>query len=451
MSSIEHVIGREVLDSRGNPTVEVEVYLASGRARPRHRPVGCVHRPVRGGRARATAAIATCGKGVQQAVGHVNGSIRDVLAGLDALDQRDVDRYLLDLDGRPTTSRHLGANAMLGVSLAVAHAAADELEVPLYRYVGGCERPRAAGADDERAQRRGARRQQRRPAGVHGHAGRRGSFSEGLRWGAETYHVLKALLHERGLSTAVGDEGGFAPDLSSNEEACQVLVEAIERAGFTPGDDLALALDVASHRVLRRRDLPARERGPHVLLARDGRRVLAGLCDRYPIVSIEDGMAEDDWDGWAASPSALGATVQLVGDDLFVTNVDRFQRGIDAGVANAILVKVNQIGTLTRDARRRRAWRRARRVRRGDVAPLGRDRGHHHRRPRRRHRLRADQDRRAGAVATGSPSTTGCFASRRTSARPRPTRRCRALPRGGSTMTATAPPLRSRRTTPTRR
>jgi enolase len=252
---------------------------------------------------------------------------------------------LLELDGTENKGR-LGANALLGASLAVAHAAADELGLPLYRYVGGANAHvlpvpllnvlnGGAHADNNVD----LQEFMLLPVGA-------ASFGEALRWGAETYHVLKALLHERGLSTAVGDEGGFAPDLASNEQAVQILVEAIERAGFIPGEQVALGLDVAATEFF--------ADGTYTLAA-DGRSLkptemvglLADLCDRYPIVSIEDGCAEDDWDGWAELTKVLGDRVQLVGDDIFVTNVDRLARGITEGVANAILVKVNQIGTLT--------------------------------------------------------------------------------------------------------
>jgi enolase len=285
------------------------------------------------------------GKGVQRAVGHVNGEIAEVLLGHDALEQRVVDTALGDLDGTESKSR-LGANAILGASLAVAKAAADELELPLYRYVGG---PNAhvlpvpmmnvvnggAHADNTID----LQEFMVMPVGAP-------SFTEALRWGTETYHALKQLLHERGLSTAVGDEGGFAPDLASNEDAVKLLVEAIDAAGYVPGDDIAIALDPAMSE-----------------LYRDGRYHLSGerkvldadelvdywsrLVSTYPIVSVEDGMAEDDWEGWSALTEALGERVQLVGDDLFVTNAGRLQQGIDRGVANSILIKVNQIGTLT--------------------------------------------------------------------------------------------------------
>ena len=344
MSTIEQVIGREVLDSRGNPTVEVEVLLdsgASGRAIvPSGASTGSFEAvELRDGDERYG------GKGVTRAVANVNGEVAEILEGFDALDQRGIDLALIDADGTPNKSR-LGANAILGVSLATAKAAADELGLPLFRYVGGSDAHvlpvpmmnvvnGGVHADNSID----LQEFMIMPVGA-------ASFSEALRWGVETYHALAGVLHERGLSTAVGDEGGFAPNLEHNEDAVRVLVEAIEKAGRVPGDEIAIAMDPASSE-----------------LYRDGAYVLAGegrtlsseelvayyvdLCDRYPIVSIEDGMAEDDWDGWAALTAAVGARVQLVGDDLFVTNEERLRRGIDVGTANAILIKVNQIGTLT--------------------------------------------------------------------------------------------------------
>jgi enolase len=344
MSSIEHVVGREVIDSRGNPTVEVEVFLASGADGRAMMPSGASTGQfeaveLRDGGARFA------GKGVKRAVDHVNGEIREALLGFDAVDQREVDRQMLDLDGTDNKGR-LGANAILGVSLAVAKAAADERGLPLYRYVGGTN-AHVLPVPMLNVLNGGAHADNNvdfqefmiMPVGA-------ASFHEALRWGVETYHVLKSVLHERGLSTAIGDEGGFAPDLGSNEEALALLVEAIEKAGLTPGDDMALAMDVASTEFFA---------GGRYTLAGEGRELapsemvgfLADLCGRYPIVSIEDGCAEEDWDGWVELTKTLGDRVQLVGDDLFVTNVDRLQRGIDAGVANSILVKVNQIGSLT--------------------------------------------------------------------------------------------------------
>jgi enolase len=344
VSSIEDVIGREVLDSRGNPTVEVEVHLESGaRGRaivPSGASTGSFEAvELRDGGARYG------GKGVQGAVEHVDNEICDHLFGLEALDQRAVDDALVTLDDTADKGR-LGANAILGASLAVAKAAADELELPLYRYVGGVNAHvlpvpllnvinGGAHADNNVD----LQEFMLAPVGA-------ASFSEALRMGAETYHALKAVLHDRGLSTAVGDEGGFAPNLPSNEDALRVLMEGIEKAGYTPGEDIALALDTASTEFY--------SDGAYVL-ASENRSLssgefaeyLVGLCDRYPIVSIEDGMAEEDWDGWAQLTSLLGQRIQLVGDDLFVTNVERLARGIEQGVANSILVKVNQIGTLT--------------------------------------------------------------------------------------------------------
>jgi enolase 1/2/3 len=344
MSSIEHVAAREVLDSRGNPTVEAEVYLASGAEGRAIVPSGASTGQFEAVELRDDGDH-WGGKGVSTAVGHVNDEIREALIGFDAVEQREVDIQLLDLDGTDNKGR-LGANALLGVSLAVARAAADELGLQLYRYVGGTNAHvlpvpmfnvlnGGAHADNNVD----FQEFMLMPVGA-------ASYREALRWGAETYHVLKGVLHDRGLSTGVGDEGGFAPDLGSTEEALALLVEAVDKAGFTPGDDIALALDVASTEFF----ADGRYR-----LAGEGRELtsaemvglLEELCGKYPIVSIEDGCAEEDWDGWAALTVALGDRVQLVGDDLFVTNVDRLARGIDAGVANSILVKVNQIGTLT--------------------------------------------------------------------------------------------------------
>jgi enolase len=344
MSSIEHIIGREVLDSRGNPTVEVEVFLASGAEGRAIVPSGASTGQfeaveLRDGTERFG------GKGVGEAVAHVNDEIREALIGFEGSDQRVIDTQLIDLDGTDNKAR-LGANSILGVSLAVAKAAADELAMPLYRYVGGTNAHvlpvpmlnvlnGGAHADNNVDM----QEFMIMPVGA-------ASFREALRWGVETYHVLKSVLHSRGLSTAIGDEGGFAPDLGSNEEAVQVLVEAIERAGFTPGDDIALALDVASTEFFAdgryRLEGEGRDLSPSEMVG-----FLDSLCGNYPIVSIEDGCAEEDWSGWESLTSALGSRVQLVGDDLFVTNVSRLQRGVESGVANSILVKVNQIGTLS--------------------------------------------------------------------------------------------------------
>ena len=269
----------------------------------------------------------------------------DAILGLDALDQRDLDRILIDLDGTDAKSR-LGANALLGVSLAAARAAADELDLPLYRYVGGIDASllpvplmNVLNGGVHASNNVDFQEFMVLPVGA-------ASFGEGLRWGTETYHALKKLLSDRRLSTLVGDEGGFAPDLATNEDAVRMLVEAIEAAGYTPGGDIAIGLDPATSELWA--DGAYRLEGEgRTLSSEDMVGYWVDLCDRYPIVSIEDGMAEEDWDGWAALTAAVGDRVQLVGDDLFVTNVERLERGLEAGVANSILIKVNQIGTLT--------------------------------------------------------------------------------------------------------
>ena len=344
MSSIEHVAARQVLDSRGNPTVEVEVFLDSGAKGRAIVPSGASTGQFEAVELR-DGGNEWLGKGVSRAVDNVNGEIADALEGLEALDQRGIDEELLSLDGTDNKAR-LGANAILGVSLAVAKAAADELELPLYRYVGGAN-AHVLPVPMMNVLNGGAHADNNvdfqefmvMPVGA-------ASYREALQWGVETYHTLKKILHDRGLSTAVGDEGGFAPDLPSNESAVELLVEAIEKAGRTPGDEIAIALDPATTEIY--------DNGVYDL-AGEGRKLSgedmvafwADWCARYPIVSIEDGMSEEDWDGWSLLTKELGGRVQLVGDDLFVTNVERLQRGIDAGVANAILVKVNQIGSLT--------------------------------------------------------------------------------------------------------
>jgi enolase len=344
MSEIERVIGREVIDSRGNPTVEAEVHLASGARGRALVPSGASTGQFEAVELR-DGGDRYAGKGVLGAVGHVNGEIADAVMGIEALDQRTVDRTMIDLDGTPNKSR-LGANAILGVSMAAARAGADELELPLYRYVGGANAHvlpvpmmNVINGGEHADNNVDIQEFMIMPVGA-------ASFSEGLMWGVQTYHVLKSVVAERGLSTSIGDEGGFAPDLESNEAALALLVEAIERAGLRPGEDMALAIDAASSEFF--------VDGEYRLAGED--RVLTpvefvsywtDLCDRYPIVSIEDGMDEQDWDGWGELTLALGGRVQLVGDDLFVTNSERLGRGIETGVANSILVKVNQIGSLT--------------------------------------------------------------------------------------------------------
>ena len=346
MTAIEHIAAREVLDSRGNPTVEVEVFLESGAKGRAMVPSGASTGSFEAVELRdAKDGDRYGGKGVLTAVANVNHEIADDLEGMDALDQRSIDTALVDLDGTDNKGR-LGANAILGVSLAVAKASADELELPLYRYVGGVNAHvlpvpmlnvlnGGAHADNNVD----LQEFMIAPVGA-------ASFSEGLRWGAECYHALKQILSERGLSTAVGDEGGFAPDLPSNEEAVRLLVEAIERAGRTPGTELAIAIDAASSEIYWEGEYRLASEG-RALGSADFVAYLADLVERYPIVSVEDGMAEDDWEGWAMLSTRLGTRIQLVGDDVFVTNVERLERGIRERVANSILVKVNQIGTLT--------------------------------------------------------------------------------------------------------
>ncbi len=344
MSHIEQVVGREILDSRGNPTVEVEVFLASGAKGRASVPSGASTGTFEAYELR-DGGDRFGGMGVRQAVAHVNTEIAQALAGREALDQRGVDRTLVDLDGTEN-KRRLGANAILGVSLAVAKAGADELELPLYRYVGGANAHvlpvpmmNVINGGAHAFNTIDLQEFMVMPLGA-------ASYAEGLRWGTEIYHVLNHLLQGRGLSTAVGDEGGFAPDLGRNEDAVRLLVESIEKAGRVPGEEVAITLDPAASELYR-------DGTYH--LAGEGRKLsseeLVGywvdLCDRYPIVSIEDGMAEDDWEGWALLTRALATRVQLVGDDLFVTNVERLEEGIRKGVANSILVKVNQIGSLT--------------------------------------------------------------------------------------------------------
>jgi len=344
MSEIVEIVGREVLDSRGNPTVEVEVVLDSGANGRAIVPSGASTGEyeaveLRDGGSRYL------GKGVLRAVENVNKLVSQVVIGMDATNQRALDNALIELDGTENKSR-LGANAMLGVSLAVAHAAASELELPLYRAIGG---PHAhvlpvpmmnvinggAHADNNVD----LQEFMIMPVGAP-------SFREAVRWGVETYHTLKKVLADRGLSTAVGDEGGFAPNLSSNEAAVVILVEAIEKAGYTPGTDIAIALDPAMSELYRDGAYHLTGEGK-VLSAPQMVEWWASLVDRYPIVSIEDGMAENDWAGWAQLTAALGSRIQLVGDDLFVTNTRRLQMGIDQSVANSVLIKVNQIGTLS--------------------------------------------------------------------------------------------------------
>ena len=344
MASIKRVHAREVLDSRGNPTVEVEVTLESGAFGRAIVPSGAStgeHEAVelRDGGSRYL------GKGVSNAVNNVNTEIAKLLIGQDASDQKNADSKIISLDGTPNKSR-LGANAILGASLAVAHAAAADKKLPLYKSVGG---------DD--AVTMPVPMMNVMNGGVHADNNidlqefmimpvGASSFSQALQWGVETYHTLKSLLKAKGLSTAVGDEGGFAPNLANNESAIEFLVDAIVKAGFKPGKDISIALDPAMSEVYR--DSQYHLTGENKVLASDELvNWWSQLVARYPIVSIEDGMAENDWDGWKMLSTSLGSRVQLVGDDLFVTNPKRLQIGIDKKTANSVLIKVNQIGTLT--------------------------------------------------------------------------------------------------------
>jgi enolase len=344
LSEIERVHGRQILDSRGNPTVEVDVLLKSGAAGRAAVPSGASTGEFEAVELR-DGGESWAGKGVATAVANVNGELAEAVKGIDPADQVGLDRTMIELDGTPNKGR-LGANAILGISLAGAKAAAAEAGQPLWRYLGG-EAAHVLPVPMMNVLNGGAHADNKVdfqefmvvPVGA-------GSFRDGLRMGVEVFHALKRTLHDRGLATAVGDEGGFAPDLDSNEAALEALMEGIEAAGFRAGDDLAIALDPATSEVF--------ENGSYVL-EHEGRTLSsselaaywAEMAERYPILSIEDGMDEEDWEGWRELTERLGDRVQLVGDDLFVTNTERLRRGIELGVANSILVKVNQIGTLT--------------------------------------------------------------------------------------------------------
>jgi enolase len=344
MSAIHDVRARQVLDSRGNPTVEVDVWLESGAQGRAAVPSGASTGEFEAVELR-DGGERWGGKGVSQAVANVNGEIAKRVIGMDATDQKGIDQILRELDGTPNKSR-LGANAILGVSLAVAKAAATEAGRPLYRYLGG-ESARVMPVPMLNVLNGGAHADNRVdfqefmvvPAGAE-------RFSEALRMGAEVFHALKGWLHGRGLGTAVGDEGGFAPDLGSNEEALEALVAGIEAAGYEPGHDVAIALDPATSEIYSDGAYRLTHEG-RVMSSEELAEYWRSLCDRYPIVSIEDGMDEEDWAGWKILTELIGDRIQLVGDDLFVTNPERLRRGIEAGVANSILVKVNQIGTLS--------------------------------------------------------------------------------------------------------
>lgn len=345
MATIDTIRAREILDSRGNPTVEVEVVLEDGSFGRASVPSGASTGAYEAHELRDDDPERYLGKGVLKAVENIHERIAPELEGMDALNQREIDQTLIDLDGT-TDKSELGANAILAVSLAVAHAAANHCDLPLYRYIGGADAhvmpvPLMNVLNGGKHALGGADFQEFMivPYGAP-------TFSEALRWGTEVYHHLKKVVHARNYSATVGDEGGFAPPVASAREALDLLMEAIEKAGYRPGDDIGLALDVAATELYR---------GGYYILHREDRTLdsaqmvglLEELCKEYPIVSIEDGLAEDDWDGWEALTQAIGSKIQLVGDDLFVTNPNRLLEGIRRGCANSILIKLNQIGTLT--------------------------------------------------------------------------------------------------------
>jgi enolase len=345
-TKIVSVHGRQVLDSRGNPTVEAEVELACGARASAIVPSGASTGEHEAVELRDGDAKRYLGKGVLKAVGHVNGAIAKVLAGADASEQRALDQKMLDLDGTANKSK-LGANAILAVSMAAARAAANAYGLPLYRYLGG------AGANTlptpmMNILNGGAHADNNvdfqefmvMPVGAP-------SFSEALRWGVEVFHTLKGVLKKRGYNTAVGDEGGFAPSVKSNVEAIEVVLEAIEQAGYKPGKQIAIALDPASSEFYKNGKYVFKKSDKSEKSSEEMAKYWAKWVADYPIVSIEDGLAEDDWKGWKLLTEEVGSKIQLVGDDLFVTNVKRLQQGIDKGVANSILIKVNQIGTVS--------------------------------------------------------------------------------------------------------
>jgi enolase len=346
MTVIQSVLGRQILDSRGNPTVEVEVELLSGGWGRAAVPSGASTGSFEAVELRDGGKLYD-GKGVLNAVGYVNEDISDLLMGIDAIDQREVDRLMIEADGTPNKGK-FGANAILGTSLAVARAAADALGLPFYRYLGGVNAyvlpvPMMNILNGGKHADNNVDLQEFMcvPVGAT-------TYSEGLRMSVEVFHSLQRVLKGRGMSTSGGDEGGFAPNLSSNEDAIRVILEAVEKAGYAPGADISIALDPAASEFF------DADKGVYVLgsenrtlTPREMAAYYADLCARYPIVSIEDGMAEDDWEGWAAITEMLGGQIQLVGDDVFVTNIDRLKMGIERKVANSILIKLNQIGTLT--------------------------------------------------------------------------------------------------------
>ncbi len=346
ITSIAEVRGRQVLDSRGNPTVEAEIFLDGGASASAIVPSGASTGEHEAVELRDGDQTQYLGKGVLKAVENVNGEIADAVAGFDAADQRGLDAKMIELDGTPNKGR-LGANAILAVSMAAARAAANSYDLPLYRYLGGAA-ANVLPTPMMNILNGGAHADNNvdfqefmvMPVGAE-------SFSEALRWGVEVFHTLKGVLKKRGYNTAVGDEGGFAPSVKSNVEAIEVVIEAIQQAGYKPGEDIAIALDPAASEfyqdgkyVFKKSDKSARSSDDMV-------RFYAKWVNDYPIVSLEDGLSENDWEGWAALTKELGGKIQLVGDDIFVTNIEIFGRGIDGGIANSILIKLNQIGTVS--------------------------------------------------------------------------------------------------------
>ena len=346
MSKIVKIIGREIIDSRGNPTVEAEVHLEGGFVGKAAAPSGASTGSREALELRDGDKSRYLGKGVLKAVEHINTEISEAILGLDAAEQAFLDKTLIDLDGTDNKSR-LGANAMLAVSMAVARAAAEESGLPLYRYLGGMGGMQLpvpmmnvinGGAHANNSL--DLQEFMIIPVGAP-------TFREAVRWGAEVFHALKKIIHDKGMSTAVGDEGGFAPSVENHEAAIQLILQAIEAAGYTAGEQIALGLDCAASEFYKDGMYVLEGEGGLKLTAQQWTDMLASWCDKYPIISIEDGMHEGDWDGWKILTERLGKNVQLVGDDLFVTNTRILKEGIDKGIANSILIKINQIGTLT--------------------------------------------------------------------------------------------------------
>ena len=346
MSAIVDIVGREILDSRGNPTVECDVLLESGVMGRAAVPSGASTGSREAIELRDGDKSRYLGKGVLKAVEHINTEISEAVLGLDASEQAFLDKTLIDLDGTDNKGR-LGANAMLAVSMAVARAAAEEAGLPLYRYFGGMgavQMPvpmmNVINGGEHANNNLDLQELMIIPVGAP-------SFREALRWGAEVFHALKKILHDRGISTAVGDEGGFAPSVENHEAAIQMILEAIDKAGYTAGEQIALGLDCAASEFYKDGMYVLEGEGGIRLNAEQWTDMMANWVDKYPIISIEDGMAEGDWDGWKLMTDRLGKKVQIVGDDLFVTNTKILKEGIDKGIANSILIKINQIGTLT--------------------------------------------------------------------------------------------------------